>query len=60
MKKYVCSACGWVYDPEEGVPDEDIAPEHHLKIFQTISFVLSVVLVKKILNLKNKSLVNVY
>ncbi|MHC4870999.1 MAG: rubredoxin [Planctomycetota bacterium] len=25
MQKYVCSACGWVYDPAEGVPDEDIA-----------------------------------
>lgn len=25
MQKYVCVACGWVYDPEEGLPDENIA-----------------------------------
>lgn len=26
MEKYVCNACGWVYDPAVGVPDEGIAP----------------------------------
>ncbi len=26
MKKYVCSACGYVYDPEIGDPDGGIAP----------------------------------
>ncbi|MBN2293961.1 MAG: rubredoxin [Pirellulales bacterium] len=26
MQKYVCEVCGWVYDPEEGVPDQDIPP----------------------------------
>lgn len=26
MKKYVCIACGWVYDPEIGDPDGGIAP----------------------------------
>ena len=26
MKKYVCDVCGWVYDPEIGDPDGDIAP----------------------------------
>lgn len=26
MKKYVCNVCGWIYDPEVGVPDEGIAP----------------------------------
>jgi rubredoxin len=26
MQKYVCSICGWVYDPEEGLPDEGIEP----------------------------------
>ncbi len=26
MQKYVCDACGWVYDPAEGLPDKDIAP----------------------------------
>ncbi len=24
MKRYVCNVCGWVYDPEEGVPEEGI------------------------------------
>lgn len=26
MDKYVCNACGWVYDPEIGDPDSGIAP----------------------------------
>lgn len=26
MKKYVCSVCGYVYDPEVGIPEEGIAP----------------------------------
>ncbi len=26
MKKYVCTVCGYVYDPETGDPDSDIAP----------------------------------
>ena len=26
MKKYVCSVCGWVYDPEIGDADGDIEP----------------------------------
>ena len=26
MKKYVCDLCGYVYDPAEGDPDNDIAP----------------------------------
>jgi len=26
MKKYICDVCGWVYDPAEGLPDEEIAP----------------------------------
>jgi rubredoxin len=26
MKKYVCSVCGYVYDPAEGDPDGGIAP----------------------------------
>ena len=26
MKKYVCTVCGWVYDPEVGDPDGGIAP----------------------------------
>ena len=26
MKKYVCTVCGYVYDPAEGAPDAGIAP----------------------------------
>ena len=26
MKKYVCNVCGYIYDPDEGDPDADIAP----------------------------------
>lgn len=26
MKKYVCSVCGYVYDPEVGDPDAGIKP----------------------------------
>ena len=26
MKKYVCDACGYIYDPEVGDPDNGIAP----------------------------------
>ncbi|MDR0961510.1 MAG: rubredoxin [Mediterranea sp.] len=26
MKKYICIPCGYVYDPELGDPDGDIAP----------------------------------
>jgi rubredoxin len=24
--KYECNVCGWIYDPEEGLPDEGIEP----------------------------------
>ena len=26
MKKYACIACGYIYDPAVGIPDEGIAP----------------------------------
>ena len=26
MKKYVCNVCGWIYDPAEGVTDDNIEP----------------------------------
>lgn len=26
MKKYVCDACGWIYDEEVGCPEAGIAP----------------------------------
>lgn len=26
MKKYICTVCDWVYDPEVGDPDNGIKP----------------------------------
>jgi len=26
VDKYVCTICGYVYDPEQGDPDNDVAP----------------------------------
>lgn len=26
MTKYICKACGYIYDPAEGDPDSGIAP----------------------------------
>lgn len=26
MRKYVCVTCGWIYDPEEGDPENGVAP----------------------------------
>ena len=26
MKKYECTVCGYIYDPEEGEPDAGIGP----------------------------------
>ncbi|MDE6482399.1 MAG: rubredoxin [Rikenellaceae bacterium] len=26
MKKYKCTVCGWIYDPEIGDPDNGIEP----------------------------------
>ena len=26
MEKYVCTVCGYVYNPEEGDPENDISP----------------------------------
>ena len=26
MTKYVCSVCGYVYDPQKGVPDSGVEP----------------------------------
>ncbi len=26
MKKYVCKACGWIYDPAKGDPEYGIPP----------------------------------
>ncbi len=26
MKKYICDVCGYIYDPAEGDPENDVAP----------------------------------
>ncbi len=26
MDKYVCTVCGYLYDPQKGDPDNDVAP----------------------------------
>ncbi len=26
MEKYVCTSCGYIYDPEKGDPDQGIVP----------------------------------
>jgi rubredoxin len=26
MKKYICTVCGYIYDPEVGDPDSGVAP----------------------------------
>jgi len=26
MQKYVCDACGWIYDPAKGDPDNGVSP----------------------------------
>jgi len=26
MGRYVCDVCGWIYDPAEGLPEQDIEP----------------------------------
>ncbi len=26
MGRYVCGVCGWVYDPQEGDPENGVAP----------------------------------
>jgi len=30
MKKYRCEICGYIYDPAQGDPDNDISPRHPL------------------------------
>jgi hypothetical protein len=36
MKKYKCTVCGYIYDPEVGDADSGIAPALLLKICLTI------------------------
>ena len=36
MKKFVCSVCGYIYDEEQGAPDNGVAPNG--RMFRTILF----------------------
>jgi len=47
MEKYVCTVCGYEYDPEAGDPDSGIAPGTPLKTFQTTGCVRFVGLQKQ-------------
>ena len=38
MKKYVCSICGYEYDPELGVEEQGIAPARRLRTFPMILY----------------------
>ena len=38
MKKYVCTVCGYVYDPEIGDPDSGIAAGTKGGIFCALEF----------------------
>ena len=40
MDKYECSVCGYIYDPEEGDPDNGIEPGTSFEDFLTTGFVL--------------------
>ncbi len=39
MKKYICTACEWVYDPAVGDPDGGIAPGTPFEDIQMIGYV---------------------
>lgn len=49
MAKYVCTACGYVYDPEQGDFDSGIRPVHLLRNCLMTGFVLSVALLNECL-----------
>ncbi len=40
MDKYVCSVCGYVYDPAAGDPDNGVKPGLHLRSCQRIGYAL--------------------
>jgi len=44
MEKYVCTACGYIYDPEKGDPDGGIAPGTAFEDIPDDWYVLYVVL----------------
>ena len=50
MKKYICTVCEYIYDPEQGDPKVELNQEQHLKIFLMIGLVHYVESEKKTLN----------
>ena len=38
MDKYLCLACGYIYNPEEGDPASGIEPGTALKLFFILNF----------------------
>ena len=38
MKKYICTVCDWVYDPEIGDPEGGIAPGTAFEDYLTTGF----------------------
>ena len=44
MKKYVCTACGYIYDPAQGDPDTELNREQPLRHYLMTGFVLPVAL----------------
>ena len=43
MKKYVCSVCGYIYDPQQETPTVALPQVQHLKTFPTTGYAHSVV-----------------
>ena len=46
MDKYICTVCGYVYDPELGDPDAGVKPGTSFDDLPKIGYVRSVVLQK--------------
>ena len=52
--KYICQICGWVYDEEQGAPEQALHRARNLKTCPKTSLASSVASAKKILPKKNK------
>ena len=50
MKKYICTVCEYIYDPEQGDPESGIEPGTALKTFLMIGLVHFAESEKKISN----------
>ena len=50
MKKYICTVCEYIYDPNKEIRKAELNQEQHLKTFQMIGLVHYAESAKKILN----------